>query len=120
MIDTPGHVDFTYEVSRALAACEGAVLLVDATQGIEAQTLSNLYMAIDHDLAIIPVLNKIDLPSAEPDKHAEEIAGLIGCEPSDVLRVSGKTGEGRGPTCSTRSSWTCPPRTATPRPLPAR
>ena len=94
MIDTPGHVDFTYEVSRALAACEGAVLLVDATQGIEAQTLSNLYMAIDHDLAIIPVLNKIDLPSAEPDKHAEEIAGLIGCDPSDVLRVSGKTGEG--------------------------
>lgn len=94
MIDTPGHVDFTYEVSRALAACEGAVLLVDATQGIEAQTLSNLYMAIDHDLAIIPVLNKIDLPSAEPDKHAEEIAGLIGCKPSDVLRVSGKTGEG--------------------------
>lgn len=72
----------------------GAVLLVDATQGIEAQTLSNLYMAIDHDLAIIPVLNKIDLPSAEPDKHAEEIAGLIGCDPSDVLRVSGKTGEG--------------------------
>ena len=94
MIDTPGHVDFTYEVSRALAACEGAVLLVDATQSIEAQTLSNLYMAIDHDLAIIPVLNKIDLPSAEPDKHAEEIAGLIGCDPSDVLRVSGKTGEG--------------------------
>ena len=94
MIDTPGHVDFTYEVSRALAACEGAVLLVDATQGIAAQTLSNLYMAIDHDLAIIPVLNKIDLPSAEPDKHAEEIAGLIGCDPSDVLRVSGKTGEG--------------------------
>ena len=94
MIDTPGHVDFTYEVSRALAACEGAVLLVDATQGIEAQTLSNLYMAIDHDLTIIPVLNKIDLPSAEPDKHAEEIASLIGCEPSDVLRVSGKTGEG--------------------------
>ena len=94
MIDTPGHVDFTYEVSRALAACEGAVLLVDATQGIEAQTLSNLYMAIDHDLTIIPVLNKIDLPSAEPDKHAEEIAGLIGCKPEDVLRVSGKTGEG--------------------------
>ncbi|MFT8788267.1 MAG: translation elongation factor 4 [Bifidobacterium psychraerophilum] len=94
MIDTPGHVDFTYEVSRALAACEGAVLLVDATQGIEAQTLSNLYMAIEHDLTIIPVLNKIDLPSAETEKHAEEIAGLIGCDISDVLRVSGKTGEG--------------------------
>jgi len=94
MIDTPGHVDFSYEVSRALAACEGAVLLVDATQGIEAQTLSNLYMAIDNDLTIIPVLNKIDLPSAEPDKHAEEIAGLLGCDTSDVLRVSGKTGEG--------------------------
>ncbi|MDF7663881.1 translation elongation factor 4 [Bifidobacterium sp. ESL0763] len=94
MIDTPGHVDFTYEVSRALAACEGAVLLVDATQGIEAQTLSNLYMAIEDDLTIIPVLNKIDLPSAEPDKHAEEIANLLGCKPSDVLRVSGKTGEG--------------------------
>ena len=94
MIDTPGHVAFTYEVSRALAACEGAVLLVDATQGIEAQTLSNLYMAIEHDLTIIPVLNKIDLPSAEPDKHAEEIAGLIGCKPNEVLRVSGKTGEG--------------------------
>ena len=94
MIDTPGHVDFTYEVSRALAACEGAVLLVDATQGIEAQTLSNLYMAMDHDLTIIPVLNKIDLPSAEPERHAEEIANLLGIDPSEVLRVSGKTGEG--------------------------
>lgn len=94
MIDTPGHVDFTYEVSRALEACEGAVLLVDATQGIEAQTLSNLYMALDDDLTIIPVLNKIDLPSAEPDKHAEEIANLIGCDLDQVLRVSGKTGEG--------------------------
>ncbi|BDR54727.1 elongation factor 4 [Bombiscardovia apis] len=94
MIDTPGHVDFTYEVSRALEACEGAVLLVDATQGIEAQTLSNLYMAIDHDLTVIPVLNKIDLPSADPDRHAEEIANLLGCEMNDVLRVSGKTGEG--------------------------
>ncbi|OTA25736.1 elongation factor 4 [Alloscardovia macacae] len=94
MIDTPGHVDFSYEVSRSLAACEGAVLLVDATQGIEAQTLSNLYMAMDHDLAIIPVLNKIDLPSAEPDKHADEIAGLLGVDPSEVLRVSGKTGDG--------------------------
>ena len=94
MIDTPGHVDFSYEVSRSLAACEGAVLLVDATQGIEAQTLSNLFMAIDHDLTLIPVLNKIDLPSAEPDKHAEEIAGLLGIDQADVLRVSGKTGEG--------------------------
>lgn len=94
MIDTPGHVDFSYEVSRSLAACEGAVLLVDATQGIEAQTLSNLYMAMDHDLTIIPVLNKIDLPSAEPDKHAEEIAGLLGIPQSEILRVSGKTGEG--------------------------
>ena len=94
MIDTPGHVDFTYEVSRSLAACEGAVLLVDATQGIEAQTLSNLYMAIDDDLTIIPVLNKIDLPSAMPDKCADEIANLLGCDSSEVLRVSGKTGDG--------------------------
>ncbi|WP_017579590.1 translation elongation factor 4 [Nocardiopsis valliformis] len=94
LIDTPGHVDFTYEVSRSLAACEGAVLLVDAAQGIEAQTLANLYMALDNDLTIIPVLNKIDLPAAQPEKYAEEIAGIIGCEPSDVLRVSAKTGEG--------------------------
>ncbi len=94
MIDTPGHVDFAYEVSRSLAACEGALLLVDAAQGIEAQTLANLYLAMEHDLAIIPVLNKIDLPSAQPDKYAEEIAYLIGCEPEDVLRVSGKTGDG--------------------------
>jgi GTP-binding protein LepA len=94
LIDTPGHVDFTYEVSRALAACEGAVLLVDAAQGIEAQTLANLYLALDRDLAIIPVLNKIDLPAADPDRYAGEIAHIIGCEPDDVLRVSGKTGEG--------------------------
>jgi GTP-binding protein LepA len=94
MIDTPGHVDFTYEVSRSLEACEGAVLLVDAAQGIEAQTLANLYLAMNADLHIIPVLNKIDLPAAQPDKYAEELAGLIGCDPSDVLRVSGKTGEG--------------------------
>ncbi|MDI3331074.1 MAG: translation elongation factor 4 [Micrococcus sp.] len=94
MIDTPGHVDFTYEVSRSLAACEGAILLVDAAQGIEAQTLANLYLAMENDLAIIPVLNKIDLPSAEPEKYAAEIAGLIGCDPDDVLRVSGKTGVG--------------------------
>ncbi|GAB2686020.1 translation elongation factor 4 [Barrientosiimonas humi] len=94
MIDTPGHVDFTYEVSRSLAACEGAILLVDAAQGIEAQTLANLYLAMENDLAIIPVLNKIDLPAAQPEKYAEELAGLIGCEPTDVLKVSGKTGEG--------------------------
>ncbi|WP_237189562.1 translation elongation factor 4 [Rothia nasimurium] len=94
MIDTPGHVDFTYEVSRSLAACEGALLLVDAAQGIEAQTLANLYLAMENDLTIIPVLNKIDLPAAQPDKYAEELANLIGVEPEDVLRVSGKTGEG--------------------------
>ena len=94
MIDTPGHVDFTYEVSRALEACEGAILLVDAAQGIEAQTLANLYMAMDKDLEIIPVLNKIDLPAADPEKYALEVANIIGCEPEDVLRVSGKTGQG--------------------------
>jgi GTP-binding protein LepA len=94
MIDTPGHVDFTYEVSRSLAACEGCVLLVDAAQGIEAQTLANLYLAMENDLTIIPVLNKIDLPAAQPEKFAAELAHLIGCEPSDVLKVSAKTGEG--------------------------
>ncbi|MFG1785563.1 translation elongation factor 4 [Rhodococcus oryzae] len=94
LIDTPGHVDFTYEVSRALEACEGAVLLVDAAQGIEAQTLANLYLAMEKDLTIIPVLNKIDLPAADPDRYAEEIAHITGCEPGDVLRVSGKTGVG--------------------------
>jgi GTP-binding protein LepA len=96
MIDTPGHVDFTYEVSRALEACEGAILLVDAAQGIEAQTLANLYLALENNLTIIPVLNKIDLPSADPDKYAGEIAHIIGCEPGDVLRVSAKTGVGVG------------------------
>ncbi|MEU0545624.1 translation elongation factor 4 [Nocardia sp. NPDC005978] len=94
MIDTPGHVDFTYEVSRALEACEGAILLVDAAQGIEAQTLANLYLAMDKDLTVIPVLNKIDLPAADPDRYAAEIAHIVGCEPEDVLRVSGKTGVG--------------------------
>ena len=94
MIDTPGHVDFTYEVSRSLAACEGAILLVDAAQGIEAQTLANLYLAMEHELEIIPVLNKIDLPAADPDRYAAELASLIGCEPENVLRVSGKTGVG--------------------------
>ena len=94
MIDTPGHVDFSYEVSRSLQACEGAILLVDAAQGIEAQTLANLYLALEADLEIIPVLNKIDLPGAEPDRHAAEIAGIIGCDEFEVLRVSAKTGEG--------------------------
>jgi GTP-binding protein LepA len=94
MIDTPGHVDFTYEVSRSLAACEGAILLVDCAQGIEAQTLANLYLAMENNLTIIPVLNKIDLPAAQPEKFAAELAKLIGCKPEDCLRVSGKTGEG--------------------------
>jgi GTP-binding protein LepA len=94
MIDTPGHVDFTYEVSRSLAACEGAILLVDAAQGIEAQTLANLYLALGADLHIIPVLNKIDLPSAQPEKYAAELAGIIGCDPGDVLQTSAKTGLG--------------------------
>ncbi|MFI9061545.1 translation elongation factor 4 [Streptomyces sp. NPDC053429] len=94
MIDTPGHVDFTYEVSRSLAACEGTILLVDAAQGIEAQTLANLYLAMENDLAIVPVLNKIDLPAAQPEKFAEELANLVGCQPEDVLRVSAKTGLG--------------------------
>jgi GTP-binding protein LepA len=94
MIDTPGHVDFTYEVSRSLAACEGCVLLIDAAQGIEAQTLANLYIAIENNLTIIPVLNKIDLPQAQPEKYAAEISNLIGCDVDDILKVSGKTGEG--------------------------
>jgi GTP-binding protein LepA len=94
LIDTPGHVDFTYEVSRSLAACEGAILLVDAAQGIEAQTLANLYLALDADLHLIPVLNKIDLPAAQPEKYAAELANIIGCDPGEVLRVSAKTGEG--------------------------
>ncbi|MCW0211778.1 MAG: translation elongation factor 4 [Pseudonocardia sp.] len=94
LIDTPGHVDFTYEVSRALEACEGAILLVDAAQGIEAQTLANLYLALEKDLTIIPVLNKIDLPAADPDRYAAEIAHIVGCEAADVLRVSAKTGMG--------------------------
>ncbi|MFZ9249322.1 MAG: GTP-binding protein, partial [Candidatus Nanopelagicales bacterium] len=94
LIDTPGHVDFTYEVSRSLAACEGAILLVDAAQGIEAQTLANLYLAIESDIKVIPVLNKIDLPAAQPEKYATEIANIVGCKPSDVLKVSAKTGQG--------------------------
>ncbi|MEI6623444.1 MAG: translation elongation factor 4 [Actinomycetes bacterium] len=96
LIDTPGHVDFTYEVSRSLAACEGAVLLVDAAQGIEAQTLANLYLALENDMAIIPVLNKIDLPAAQPQKYAAELAHVIGCEPDEVFQISAKTGAGVG------------------------
>ena len=94
LIDTPGHVDFSYEVSRSIAACEGALLVVDATQGVQAQTISNLYMAIEHDLEIIPVINKIDMPSAMPDEVEDEIVDLIGCKHEDILRASGKTGEG--------------------------
>ena len=94
LIDTPGHVDFSYEVSRSIAACEGALLVVDATQGVQAQTISNLYMAIEHDLEIIPVINKIDMPSAMPDEVEDEIVELIGCKHEDIIRASGKTGEG--------------------------
>ena len=94
LIDTPGHVDFSYEVSRSIAACEGALLIVDAAQSIQAQTISNLYLALENDLEIIPILNKIDLPSANPEEVTDEIVNLLGCKPEDVLRVSGKTGEG--------------------------
>src|SRR5215469_13100215 len=94
LIDTPGHVDFSYEVSRALAACEGALLIVDSAQGIQAQTISNLYLAIDNDLEIIPVINKIDLPSAKPDEVEDQIVELLGCSRNSILRASGKTGEG--------------------------
>jgi GTP-binding protein LepA len=121
MIDTPGHVDFTYEVSRSLAACEGAVLLVDAAQGIEAQTLANLYLAMENDLQIIPVLNKIDLPAAQPEKYAEELANLIGGEPGG--RACGsrrKTGEGVEALLDRIVQLTCPRRSATRTPRRAR
>ena len=94
LIDTPGHVDFSYEVSRAIASCEGALLVVDATQGIQAQTISNLYLAIEHDLEIIPVLNKIDVESAMIDVVTDQVVDLIGCNPEDILLASGKTGQG--------------------------
>lgn len=94
LIDTPGHVDFSYEVSRSIAACEGALLIVDATQGIQAQTISNLYLALEHDLEIIPILNKMDLDSAMAEEVTDQIVDLIGCDPSDVIPASGKTGLG--------------------------
>ena len=94
LIDTPGHVDFSYEVSRSIAACEGALLIVDASQGIQAQTISNLYMAIDNDLEIIPVINKVDLDSAKPDEVEDQIIDLLGCDRTEIIRASGKTGEG--------------------------
>ena len=94
LIDTPGHVDFSYEVSRSIAACEGALLVVDATQGVQAQTISNLYLAIDHDLEIIPVVNKCDMPNAMPEEVEDEIVELIGCKHEEIIRASGKTGQG--------------------------
>ena len=108
LIDTPGHVDFGYEVSRSLAACEGVILVVDAAQGIEAQTLANCYLALEHDLAIVAVLNKIDLPAADPDRFAAEIENVLGIPAVDIVRISAKTGEGC-PSCSTRSVRAIPP-----------
>ena len=96
LIDTPGHVDFSYEVSRSIAACEGALLVVDATQGVQAQTISNLYMAIEHDLEIVPVINKCDMENAMPDEVEDEIIELIGCRRNDIIRASGQDGDGRG------------------------
>ena len=117
LIDTPGHVDFSYEVSRALQACEGAVLVVDATQGIEAQTLANLYLALEHNLEIIPVINKIDLPSAQPDEIAQEIEDLLGVAAEDMIQVSAKTGLNVG--AGARSGRHARPAAQGRRPKPA-
>lgn len=119
MIDTPGHVDFTYEVSRSLAACEGTILLVDAAQGIEAQTLANLYLAMENDLTIIPVLNKIDLPAAQPEKFAEELANLVAATPTTCSRSPPRPASA-STCCSTRSSPRSRPRSASRTPPPAR
>ena len=120
MIDTPGHVDFTYEVSRSLEACEAAVLLVDAAQGIEAQTLANLYLALGADLHVIPVLNKIDLPSAKPEKYAAELAGIIGCDVADVLQVSRQDRRGRRDAAQRDRQADARLRSATPTPRRGR
>ncbi len=119
LIDTPGHVDFTYEVSRSLAACEGALLLVDAAQGVEAQTVANTYLAVDAGLELIPALNKIDLPGAEPERVAGEISELIGDDADGVIKISAKTGRG-SPSCWRPSSTASTRPPATPTPPPAR
>ncbi|MDD2202494.1 MAG: GTP-binding protein, partial [Firmicutes bacterium] len=119
LIDTPGHVDFTYEVSRSLAACEGAILVVDATQGIEAQTLANLYLAIDNGLEIVPVVNKIDLPNAEPERVRDEVVDLLGVDPEEVILTSAKTGEGVRDMLEAVVERIPPPRGDTDRPLRA-
>ena len=118
LIDTPGHVDFSYEVSRSLQACEGALLVVDASQGVEAQTLANTYLALHHNLEIIPVINKIDLPAAEPDRYAEEIEHVLGIPASEVLRISAKTGEGVPELLDARTAVPPLPRTSTRKTAP--
>jgi GTP-binding protein LepA len=114
LIDTPGHVDFNYEVSRSLAACEGALLVIDASQGIEAQTLANLYLAMEHDLTVIPVINKTDMPAAQVPEVEQEIMDLLGCEREEILKISAKTGQNVDKVLST-SSRKCPTRLETAR-----